>query len=378
MFEKHFDSTRYIYNVVLERKINAYRNEGISIGENEMCKQIGILRTEIEWLKDVYPNTLKFAIKSAYSAFTYCGRNISEFPQFKTKKDLKRTFSFEAFTINFEKGVIKVSPLVGGEIKTVFSRIFEDTRGYRSRKRITISRTTTGKYFASLLIDDGKELPTSEPYDQDTTMGIDVGLKHFITLSNGEKVENPRFLKNSLTRLKVLQRRNCKKQIGSKNRKKSRRQVAKLHEKIANQRSDFQHKLSAQLISENQALAVENLNVEGLKQNHKFSQAVSDAAWFTFTYMLRYKAKWYGKTVIAIGRFEPSTKTCSNCGYYYKDITLGIRKWQCPECGAMHDRDINAAINIKNFALKITPGDTGEGLADSRTKVQGMNQEVTS
>jgi putative transposase len=158
--------------------------------------------------------------------------------------------------------------------------------------------------------------------------------------------------------LKYLQRSVSRKVIGSKNRKKAVYKLAKLHELISNQRHDFQHKVSNRLISENQAIAVETLNIKGMMKNHNRAQSTGDAGWYSFVLKLQYKAQWLGKTILKIGQWEPSSKTCNVCGYKYKDLTEEIRKWQCPDCGTNHDRDINAAINIKNFSL-INVGTTG-------------------
>ena len=219
-------------------------------------------------------------------------------------------------------------------------------------KTATVSITSTGKWFVSILVDDGKPEPEPVPFSSDTTLGIDVGLKDFATFSTGEKIENPLHLKNSLERLKVLQRRVSMKKKGSKNREKAIRILALSHEKIANQRNDFLHKISFRVVSENQAIAVESLNVGGMMKNHCLAQGIGDVSWSTFFTMLEYKCQKYGKTLLKIGRFDPSSKICSKCGYLKQDLILSDREWVCPECGTHHDRDINAAINIKKFALQ--------------------------
>jgi len=234
-----------------------------------------------------------------------------------------------------------------GEVKTIFHRIFTGKMKYA-----TVSVTSTGKWFVSILVDDGKPEPEPAPFSLDTTLGIDVGLKDFATLSTGEKVENPRYLKNSLQRLKVLQRRVSRKKKGSKNRQKAIQRLARCHEKVANQRNDFLHNLSFRVVSENQAIAVESLNVGGMMKNHHLAQGIGDVSWSTFFTMLEYKCRRYGKTLLKIGRFDPSSKICSKCGYLKQDLALSDREWVCPDCGTHHDRDINAAINIKKFALQ--------------------------
>jgi putative transposase len=219
-------------------------------------------------------------------------------------------------------------------------------------KTATISRSSTGKYYISILVDNEIELPTKQVFSESTTIGIDVGIKDFAVISNGEKVENPKYLKNSLKRMKCLQKRVSKKVKGSKNRDKARQHLSKIHETISNQRTNFQHQLSSKLISENQAIALETLNVKGMVKNHCLAQSISDAGWSSFITKLEYKAEWIGKTILKIGRFEPSSKLCNVCGYHNSNLTLDIREWFCPDCKTKHDRDINAAINIKKFSLQ--------------------------
>jgi putative transposase len=246
--------------------------------------------------------------------------------------------------VNFENNTVKLPKM--GEIKTVLHRVFEG-----KLKTATVSRSCKGHYYISILVEDGKAIPPKQDFSESTTIGVDVGIKDFAVLSTGEKIENPKYLKNSLQRLKVLQKRVSKKQKGSQNRAKAKQRLAALHDKIANQRTDFQNKLSFKLVSENQAIALETLNVKGMVKNHNLAQAISDSAWSSFVTKLEYKAEWLGKTVLRIGQFEPSSKLCSICGYNNNELQLSDREWECPECATAHDRDINAAINIKKFAL---------------------------
>ncbi len=239
-------------------------------------------------------------------------------------------------------------------------------------KTATISKTPTGKYYISIIVENEEEYPEPEPFSHATMIGVDVGNITFATLSTGEKIEHPKYLKSSLQRLKCLQRRVSKKVLGSNNWKKAVKQVSKIHEKIANQRNDFQHKVSNWLISDNQAIAVETLNIKGMMKNHKRAQSIADSAWYSFVLKLQYKAEWYGKTVIKINQWLPSSKMCNICGYKHPNLTESIREWQCPECKNTLDRDINAAINIKNFAL----AEREEGLGDSFPIGKGMNQEA--
>ncbi|WP_438362308.1 RNA-guided endonuclease TnpB family protein [Methanocalculus taiwanensis] len=185
-----------------------------------------------------------------------------------------------------------------------------------------------------------------------TTIGIDVGLTDFATFSTGEKVANPRHLESSVQRLKVMQRRVSRKVKGSKNRQKAIQKLARYHEKVANQQNDFLHKLSNQIVRENQAIAVESLNVAGMQKNHTLARSISDVSWSTFFTMLEYKCRKYGTTLLEIGRFDPSSKICSKCGHLKRDLSLSEREWICPDCGNHHDRDINAAVNTRSSPCK--------------------------
>jgi len=258
--------------------------------------------------------------------------------------------------VNFANKTIKLPKI--GLVKAKLHRRFEGVL-----KTATVSMNNVGQFYISILVDDGKELPTKQPFDEQTTIGVDVGLKHFATLSNGTKIANPKHLHNSSQKIAVLQRRLSRKQKGSSTRNKARIAVAKQHLKISNQRKDFLHKTTSKLIGENQAIAVETLNVKGMLKNHNLAKAITDVSWSEFFRQLEYKAEWYGKTVLKIGRFDPSTKICSACGYYNHEMTLSVREWKCHECNAVHDRDINAALNVKSFALQsqnlLTVGTTG-------------------
>lgn len=345
LLEKHIGSCRYIYNWALNLKIKTYEQTGKSISQFDINKQITILKKENEWLKEVNSQSLQGMTRNLESAFTRFFREKNGFPNFKSKKNPIQSFPVpQHYYAYFEKGIVKLPKI--GEVKAVLHRSFEGTL-----KTATVSRSATGEYYISILVDDEKEAPEKQEFSEPTTVGIDVGVKDFAILSTGEKVENPKYLKNSLKRLKVFQKRVSRKQKGSNNREKAKQRLAKLHEKISNQRNDFQHKLSFKLVSENQALAVETLNVKGMIKNHHLAQAIGDSAWSSFVTKLEYKAEWYGKTLLRIGQFEPSSKVCNVCGFHNSELTLKDREWTCPDCKTKHDRDINAAINIKKFAL---------------------------
>ena len=345
---KHIHACRFVYNHSLEQKIRAYEQEGRNLSCFDLNNRLPALKEEHPWLKEVNSQSLQSANKNLDNAFTRFFREKKGFPQFKSKKNPVQSFQIpQHYTVDFERHRIKLPKI--GEIKTVFHRVFTGKMKYA-----TVSVTSTGKWFVSILVDDGMPAPEPAPISRDTTLGIDVGLKDFATLSTGEKIENPRYLRNSLRRLKVLQRRVSRKVKGSKNREKAILKLARCHEKIANQRNDFLHKLSFRVVSENQAqvIAVESLNVAGMQKNHCLAQSISDVSWSKFFTMLDYKCLQYGKTLLRIGRFDPSSKICNRCGYLNRDLKLSHREWVCPDCGTHHDRDINAAINIKTSTLQ--------------------------
>ena len=357
-FMQHIGACRFTYNWALEQKIKSYEKNKTNLSRFDLQYMVvHNLKKENVWLTEVNSQSLLNSLINLESAFTKFFREKKGFPKFKSRKNRVQSFHVpQYYTVNFENNTIKFPKI--GLVKAKLHRKFEGTL-----KTATVSMNNVGQFYISISVDDGNEIPTKQPFDESTTVGIDVGIKHFATLSDGTKVENPRYLQNSSQKLSVLQRRLSRKQKGSSNRNKARIAVAKQHLKISNQRNDFLHKTTSKLIRENQAIAVETLNVEGMLKNYNLAKSISDVSWSEFFRQLEYKAEWYGKTVLRIGRFEPSTKICSVCGYYNREITLSVREWKCPECNTVHDRDINAANNIKTFALQkqnlLTVGTTG-------------------
>lgn len=341
-----FGAVRFVYNWSLEQKIKAYETENITVSRFELNNMLPDLKTENEWLKDVNSQSLQEANKRLDSAFTKFFREKKGFPKFKSRKNPVQSFQIpQNYEVDFKTNKIKLPKI--GWIKVILHRVFVGTL-----KTATVSLNTTGQFHISIVVDDGKDVPEKEQFDYNSTLGIDVGIKHFATFSDGTKIDNPKHLINSNKRLEVLQRRLSKKQKGSKNRNKARHNIAKIHNHIANQRQDFLQKLSSKVVSENQAIAVETLNIGGMMKNHCLARAIADASWSEFFRMGEYKAEWYGKTVIHIGRFEPSSKICNVCGTINNSLKLSDREWKCNKCNTVHDRDINASINIKNFALQ--------------------------
>lgn len=233
-----------------------------------------------------------------------------------------------------------------GEVKAVIHRPIEG-----KVKTITVSRNCSGQYSASVLFEDGKEKPS--PSSEGKAVGVDLGLSHFAITSDGSKFDNPRWMDKHDKNLKTKQRQLSRKQKGSNNRNKARQKVAKVHNKVTRCREDFLHKLSRKLVDENQVIAVENLNVKGMVKNHNLARAISQVGWGQFCTMLKYKAEQEGKVYVEVDRFFPSSKTCNVCLNQVDSLPLDVRSWTCSSCRTGHDRDINAAINIREEGLRL-------------------------
>ena len=307
------------------------------------------LKTELEWLQEINSQCLQAALRNLDSAYTRFFREKKGFPRFKSKKDNRHSFSCpQNVKVDFANQTIQLPRI--GKVRFVCSRTFEGTI-----KTVTVSKTPTGQVFASVLVETGVDAPVKSAPNQSTAVGIDVGLKAFATLSTGETIANPRFLKKSLKKLKRLSRQHSKKKKagppgGSANRDKSRIRLARQHERVTNQRNDFLHKTSTRIVRENQTVCVENLNISGMMKNHKLARAIADVSWGSFVSMLAYKCEWQGKNLVKIGRFEPSSRLCT-CGTINRELTLKVRVWRCSNCGTTHDRDILAANNIVRFSF---------------------------
>lgn len=344
---KHMGCSRWIYNYGLSRKIHHYQQAGKGLSKFDLKKDLPELKKneETSWLKEVNSQTLQASLENLDKAFTKFFKDKKGFPKFKSKKDNRQSFNIpQNTTIDFESGKINL-PKFKTDIKVKISRVFDGTI-----KTSTISKTPTGKYFISVLVELRQELPKKKPLSEKQAIGIDLGIKTFATLSNGMEIENPKHLKKSLKKLKKLQRKVSKKQKGSNNGLKSVKKLAILHEKITNKRMDFLHKTSHYLVTNFDTLCLETLKSGNMMKNHTLAQALSDISISKFNEMINYKSEWYGCNILRIGQFEPSSKMCS-CGVINKELKLNQRVWTCNSCGTTHNRDILAANNIKHFAF---------------------------
>ena len=340
---KGFGCCRWFWNYYLNLCQETYKTTGKGLTRNYIQGLLPSLKKEYEWLTDAYSQCLQVVALNLSQAYQNFFEKRARLPRFKSKHG-RQSISYPA-NVKFEGDYLKLPGKVG-LVYCVRHREFEGTI-----KTVTISKTPDGKYYASILVDDELELP--ETSKDGKGIGIDLGLTHFAITSNGSKYENPRHLAKHQRNLKRKQQKLSRKKKGSNNRQKARRKVAKVHSKISRCREDFLHKLSRKIVNENQVIAVENLNVKGMVRNHNLAKAISDCGWGMFCTMLKYKAEWEGKTYIEVDRFFPSSKTCNVCLNQVASLPLDVRTWTCEHCKTTHDRDINAAINIKNEALRI-------------------------
>ena len=339
LLNKHIGASRFVYNLALECKQMAWAGNRVNLSCFALHSQLKGLKAECEWLKEINSQSLQQSITNLDKAYTAFFKGQNSFPNFK-KKSNGGSFNIPQ-NVLLENGKLIIPKFKKG-IDIVLHR---PTKG--EIRQATISRTPTGKYFVSILCETGEPIKPKTVVKENTTVGIDLGIKTFIVASDGKEFDNPKFLRKAQSRLKFVQRKYSKHKG-----KRTKHKLAKLHEKVANQRKDFLHKTSTQLIRDNQSVAIEDLAVSNMVKNHKFAQSISDAGWSTFVTMLEYKAEWYGKNILKIGRFEPSSKLHANCGHINKELTLSDREWTCPKCGEVVSRDLNASINIKSFALK--------------------------
>ena len=348
---KYFGSVRFVYNWGLNKKIETHKESGKSISCFQLINELTLLKKQegFEWLKECPRDTLDQSLRNLDAAFSNFFKKNAKYPKFKSKECSRDSVKFRmSVHFDFINWTVKLPKI--GKIYLCKNRTFNQATCKQGTT--TVSRDHCGTYWCVVTVDDLQDMPSKAEIRKDSSVGIDLGIKDYAILSDGRKFSNPKHLENTKKRLAHLQKVLTRKEKGSKNYEKMRIKVAKCHRKIANKRNDYLHNLSSYLVNNYKTICLEDLNIKGMQKNHHLARAIQDASWGEFTRQLQYKSDWNGDNIIYIGRFEPSSKTCSFCGYVNHDLKLSDRKWTCPKCGTKHDRDINAAINIKEMAFK--------------------------
>ena len=342
LLAKHFGCTRFVFNHFLNERKEQYQKDKKSDNYYAQAKSLTEIKkkADTEWLKEVNSQTLQFALRSLDTAFLNFFRGNAQFPKFKSRKH-KNTFTIPQFG-SISDGLLHIPKFKDG-IKIKLHRDIVGKVG-----KMSISKTPTGKYYVSIFTEQIiDELPKTGKQ-----VGIDLGLKDFVITSEGTKFKNNRYTKKYAKQLKKAQQHLSRKQKGSNGFEKQKLKVAKIHEKIASCRLDTLHKVSKELVKSYDLISIEDLNVKGMIKNHKLSKHIADASWGNFVTLLQYKCDWYGKELVKVNRFYPSSKTCGDCGWINQELRLSDREWTCNSCGVVHDRDWNASKNILKEGLK--------------------------
>ena len=349
LLNQHFGHSRWVYNYFLNERKEQYQTDKKSDNYYKQAATLTKLKKEEDtnWLKEVNSQTLQFALRSLDTAFLNFFRGNAQFPKFKSRKN-KNTFTIPQFG-KVDGGNIYIPKFKEG-IKVKLHRKVKGEIG-----KMNITKTPTGKYYVSIFTEQQiEELPKTNKQ-----IGIDLGLKYFIITSDNKKFKNNRYTKRYAKQLKKAQQHLSRKQKGSSEFEKQKLKVAKIYEKIASCRLDTLHKVSKELVESYDLISIEDLNVKNMIKNHKLSKHIADASWGNFVTLLQYKCDWYGRELVKVNRFYPSTKTCGDCGWINQNLKLSDREWTCKN-GHVLDRDLNAAKNILKEGLKIISSGTGD------------------
>jgi putative transposase len=357
-FTRTFGCVRYVYNRALAERSRAWTQEQrrISYAESDKMPTGWKRDPGTSWLTEPSKGPLQVALRNLQGAFDKFWRKQTGYPQFKKKGRSKDSATYFANCFTYRNGQIKLAKQAE-PLNIRWSRPLPEGA---QPSQVTVSRDSAGRYHISIVVED----TITEHTPKDAMLGVDAGITSLYTLSTGEKISNPRHEKKDRGRLAKSQRVLARKQKGSANRAKARLKVARIHARIADRRRDHLHKLSTRLVRENQVIAIEDLSVRNMVRNRSLARAISDASWSRFRSMLEYKADWYGRTVVAVDRFYPSSKTCSSCGRINDSMPLQVRHWAC-RCGVIHDRDVNAAKNIQAAGLAVLA--CGDGVRPPRS-----------
>ncbi len=343
---KTFGCARFAYNYMLRQRTDAWFQRQEKVGYHETSAMLTALKkqSEFAWLNEVSSVPVQQSLRHLQTAFGNFFSRRNKYPTFK-KKDGAQSAEYTTSAFKWDGKTLSIAK--NGALNIRFSRTIPKAAIVTT---VTVSKDTAGRYFVSMLCTDQVQAKTPIK----AKVGIDLGLSHFAILSTGEKIAAPNTFRKNEEKLAKLQRRLAKKTKGSANRKMAKLKVAKLHAKIADSRKDFLHKLSTRLVNENQVIAIETLAVSNMQKNHSLAKSIADASWSEFVRQLEYKSLWYGRELVGIDRWYPSSKRCSDCGHTVAKMPLNVREWTCPECGTIHDRDINAARNVLAAGLAVS------------------------
>ena len=371
---RQFGCARWAWNDALAETRRLYQETGKGLGYESMTVRLPALKQEHEWLKEANAQSLQQSLRHLSRAFVNFFERRGKYPRFKAKGGPQSVQFPQGVKVN-EKRVFL--PKVGWFKAVIHRPIIGEI------KTITVTCEPCGHYYASILTDDGQ--PTPMPSFDGPVLGIDVGLIDFAVTSDNSHFENPKHLKQAEKNLARKQQKLARKVKGSKGREKARQLVARVHERVKNTRKDFIHKVSTRLVNENQVISVEDLNVKGMLRNHNLAKAISDVGWGMFTQFLTYKTARSGKGLIKVNRFYPSSKACNTCGCVRDKLDLSVRFWTCDHCGARHDRDENAARNIRDEAQRMiwagilpasAPGTGAAAAGGNVRRVRGRRSSV--